>query len=155
VEIVRGGRTGVVATVLDACGAFEWVALSYLGFSGLLMILFQKNLPRAAHLLVIHGIVIIAILALIISARRSLNANWGRGTFGRILRVTRDWYPQAVFLFCFEELGALEQLIRHGWCDSQMMALDHWLTGVNVTVWLQRLVSPRFTDFMQMSFLSY
>ncbi len=124
----------------DACGAFEWVALSYLGFSGLLMILFsRRHLPRAGRLLEIHASVVAAIFALVISARLSLNANWGRGSFGRILRVTRDWYPQAVFLFCFEELGALEQLIRRGWCDSWMMSFDRWLTGVNPTVWLQQI----------------
>ncbi len=44
-EIVRRVRAGVVAA-FDACGAFEWVALSYLGFSGLLMIVF-RNICRA------------------------------------------------------------------------------------------------------------
>ena len=98
-------RAGIVS-VLDACGAFEWVAISYLGFSGLLMILFAKNLPRAGRLLEIHASVVAAILTLIVTARASMRANWGRGTLGRTLRIMRDWYPQAVFLFCFEELGA-------------------------------------------------
>ena len=151
---IRRVRAGFVAT-LDACGAFEWVALSYLGFSGLLMIVFSKNLPRAGRLLEIHASVMTAILALVVSARRSLITKWGREPLGRILRVMRDWYPQAIFLFCFEELGALEHLIRSGWCDSWMMRFDRWLTGVNPTVWLQRFVSPTLTDFMQMSYLSY
>jgi membrane-associated phospholipid phosphatase len=154
VEVIRRIRAGAVAA-LDACGAFEWVALSYLGFSGLLMLAFAQRLPRAGHLLAIHASAVVIILVLVISARRSLTANWGRGAFGRILRVMRDWYPQAAFLFCFEELGALEQLIHRGWCDSWMMSFDHWLTGVNVTFWLQRFVTPTFTDFMQMSYLSY
>jgi len=119
------------------------------------MIAFAKNLPRAGHLLKIHACAVAAIFVLVISARQSLTANWGRSAFGRILRVVRDWYPQAVFLFCFEELGTLEQLVHRGWCDSSMLAFDRWLTGVNVTVWLQRFVSPGFTDFMQMSYLSY
>lgn len=147
-------RAGIV-TALDGCGAFEWVALSYLGFSGLLMIAFRKNLPRAGRLLEIHASVVALIFVLLISARQSLSAKWGRGPFGRILRVMRDWYPQAVFLFCFEELGALEQMIRHSWSDSWMLSFDHWLTGVNPTVWLQQHVNPMLTDFMQMSYLSY
>jgi membrane-associated phospholipid phosphatase len=151
---IRRGRTAFVAA-LDACGAFEWVALSYLGFSGLLMIGFSKNLSRAGRLLEIHAGVTAAIFALVVSARRSLNAQRGRRPLGRILRVVRDWYPQAVFLYCFEELGALEQLIHRGWRDSWMMGFDHWLTGVNPTVWLQQFVSPIFTDFMQMAYLSY
>jgi len=144
-----------VVSMLEACGAFEWVALSYLGFTGLLMILFAKNLPRAGRLLEIHASAIAAIFTLIISARVSLQASWGRGSFGRTLRVMRDWYPQAVFLFCFEELGALEHLIQGGWCDAWMLGFDRWLTGVNPTVWLQQHVSPILTDFMQMAYLSY
>jgi membrane-associated phospholipid phosphatase len=152
-EISRA-KAAVVAA-LDACGAFEWVALSYLGFSGLLMILFAKNLPRAGRLLEIHASVVTAILTLATAARRSLSASWGRGALGRTVRVMRDWYPQAVFLFCFEELGALAHLIRSGWCDPWMMAFDRWVTGVNPTVWLQRFVSPMLTDFMQMAYLTY
>jgi membrane-associated phospholipid phosphatase len=142
-------------TALDACGAFEWVALSYLGFSGLLMIVFRRNLPRAGRLLEVHASVVALILALVLAAQQSLTANWGRGPLGRTLRVMRDWYPQAVFLFCFEELGALEQLIHRGWCDPWMLAFDRRLTGVNPTVWLEQHVSPILTDFMQMSYLSY
>jgi len=153
-RIIRRARAVCIAA-LDACGAFEWVALSYLGFSGLLMILFSKNLPRAGRLLEIHAGVMTAILALVGSARRSLTARWGRGRTGRILRVMRDWYPQAVFLFCFEELGALAHLIRGGWCDSWMLGFDHWLTGVYPTVWLHQFARPALTDFMQMAYLSY
>jgi membrane-associated phospholipid phosphatase len=151
---IRGIRAGIVAA-LDACGAFEWAALSYLGFSGLLMIVFWKNLPRVGRLLEIHLGAVSAMLALVFAARRSLNANWGGGPFGRTLRVVRDWYPQAVFLFCFEELGALELMIRRSWCDSWILGFDRWITGVNPTVWLQQHVSPPLTDFMQMSYLSY
>ncbi len=151
---IRQVRAAMVAA-LDSCGAFEWVALSYLGFSGVLMILFWKNLPRAGRLLEIHAGVMTAIFALVASARRSLRANWGPGPMGRALRVIRDWYPQAVFLFCFEELGALAHLIRSGWCDAWMLRFDEWLTGVNPTVWLAQFVSPLLTDIMQMAYLSY
>src|SRR5579864_5571083 len=151
---IRGVR-GTVVAALDACGAFEWVALSYLGFSGLLMIVFRRNLPRAGRLLEIHGSMMALILALVFAARRSVTARWGSGPLERTLRVVRDWYPQAVFLFCFEELGALEQMIRHSWSDPWMLSFDRWLTGVNPTLWLQQHVSPVVTDFMQMSYLSY
>jgi membrane-associated phospholipid phosphatase len=151
---IQRARAAVVS-VLDACGAFEWVALSYLGLTGLLMIVFAKTLPRAGRLLEIHGTAVAVILTLVTSARISLHASWGNGWFGRTLRVVRDWYPQAVFLFCFEELGALEHLFRSGWCDAWMLGFDRWLTGVNPTVWLQQHVSPMLTDFMQMAYLSY
>lgn len=150
----RGVRAAA-GSAPEACGAFEWVVLSYLGFSGLLMIVFRRNLPRVGRLLEIHASVAALILTLVFAARRSLGASWGRGPLGRTLRVMRDWYPQAVFLFCFEELGAMEQMIRRNWSDPWMLSFDRWLTGVNPTLWLQQCVSPILTDFMQMSYLSY
>jgi membrane-associated phospholipid phosphatase len=60
-----------------------------------------------------------------------------------------------VFLFCFEELGALAHLVRHGWSDAWLLQFDHWIVGVHPTVWLAQHANPSFTDFMQMAYLSY
>ena len=147
-------RASLVA-VLEACGAFEWVALSYLGLSGLLMIVFYRNLPRAARLLTLHAGFGAAIVALVVSARRAELANHCHRSWGRILQIARDWYPQAVFLFCFEELGALVHLVRRGWSDSWLLAFDYRLVGAYPTVWLAQFARPALTDFMQFSYLTY
>ncbi len=34
--------------IFEPCGAFEWVALFYLGLSGALMLIFHKNLAHPA-----------------------------------------------------------------------------------------------------------
>jgi membrane-associated phospholipid phosphatase len=147
-------RASVVA-ILEACGAFEWVALSYLGFSGLLMILFHRNLPRAGRLLGIHVGFVIAIVSLVVSARRIMLGRHRQKLLSRTLQAIRDWYPQAVFLFCFEELGALMHLVHRGWMDSWLLTLDYRLFGIYPTVWLAQISTPLLTEFMQFAYLTY
>ncbi|HXQ98162.1 MAG TPA: phosphatase PAP2 family protein [Candidatus Limnocylindrales bacterium] len=141
--------------ILEACGAFEWVALSYLGLSGLLMIVFCKHLPRAGRLLAIHSGFTAAVVGLVTSGRKSTTLFVKRSSFARFLQGARDWYPQAVFLFCFEELGALAHVLHRGWCDAWFLAFDRWLMGVYPTVWLAQFARPALTEFMQIAYLSY
>jgi membrane-associated phospholipid phosphatase len=150
----RRARAAIIA-LLEACGAFELVALSYLGLSGLLIALFWRNLPRAGRLFTIHAGVIGFVVALLISARRATNSPLGRGWAARFLLWLRDWYPQLVFLFCFEELGSLVHLVRNGWGDTWLLQFDYWLVGVSPAVWFAQHSQPLLTDFMQMAYLSY
>jgi len=153
-RVVHRVRASAIA-LLDACGAFEWVAASYLGLSGLLMMIFAKNLPRAARLLSIHGGFIAAVLALAFFGRKSQPATEDRTALARFLQAVRIWYPQAVFLFCFEELGALMHLTYGGWRDKWLLAFDRWLTGVYPAVWLAHIARPALTDFMHFAYLTY
>jgi membrane-associated phospholipid phosphatase len=119
------------------------------------MIIFYKNLPRAGRLLTIHAGFAAAIVSLVVSARRTVPAGRGSGLWARVLQVARDWYPQAVFLFCFEELGALMHLVHRGWFDSWLLAFDQRLAGVYPTVWLAQIARPVLTEFMQFAYLTY
>src|SRR5574337_288687 len=112
---------------LGACGAFEWVALAYLGVSGLLMVMLQTHLPRAPLRLAAHAGVAALVVGLSWAAQR-----WP----SRELLFARHWYPQAFFLFCFEELHYLVHLVFPGWFDRWLIAFDSWLVGVHPTVWL-------------------
>jgi membrane-associated phospholipid phosphatase len=152
--VVQRAR-GAVLGFLEACGAFEWVAFSYLGFSGFLMMLFWRNLPRAARVLSIHFGFVAGVLGLVAAARRTAPNAAATTIFRRVLQAMRDWYPQSVFLFCFEELGPLAHLIRKGWCDEWLLRFDGWFVGMQPAVWLARVARPALTDFMQMAYLSY
>src|SRR5262249_15473445 len=135
-----------------ALGAFEWVALGYLGVSSLLILLFYRNLAGAATYLAAHA----RVAALLVGLRWAgspLPARGGR--FCAVLRFARHWYPQAFCLFCFEELNSLVHLIFPGWFDRERIAFDYWLLGVHPTVWLEQFASPPLNDFMQMSYLTY
>jgi membrane-associated phospholipid phosphatase len=89
------------------------------------------------------------------AARRTAPNAAATTKFRRVLQAMRDWYPQSVFLFCFEELGPLAHLIRKGWCDEWLLRFDGWFVGMQPAVWLARVARPALTDFMQMAYLSY
>ncbi len=156
---LSGARPGAAASIwreaLAACGAFEWVALAYLGISAALMVIFRRNLPgAAAHSPALAGL---AWLALQIGvAALILALSWAarqRPSPGVVF--ARHWYPHALFLFCFEELHYLVHLIFPRWFDPWLIAFDHWLVGVHPTVWLEQFARPALNDFMQMAYITY
>jgi len=154
----RGGgresalRRNFALAPLAECGAFEWIALGYLILTALLMIAFRANLPRFAlhftiHLLALSTIISIPSAAGILRARKS--------PASRIFLWIRDWYPQAVFLSCFEELRILVHLIQPVWQDSVLIRFDRWLTGADPARWLLQFASPVANDAMQAAYLTY
>jgi membrane-associated phospholipid phosphatase len=145
------------AEAWEACGAFEWVALSYLALSGLLIALFAENLQHPARLLALQFLVVIVILGLCLAAERSAEraAIFGERWTTRLWHFWRHWYPHLFFLFCFEELGKLVHLVHPGWEDAKLIAFDHWLTGVHPALWLEQFATPARNDFFQFAYLTY
>lgn len=147
--------TGAIATILTPCGAFEWFSLSYLAFSGALMLAFHQNLPHPAREIAVHFSVFAAIL-LIVNLAASLQSRGPDSSLAvRTAKWIRNWYPQAIFLFCFEELRILVHLIVPNWQDSVLISFDHWLTGVYPTVWLARFNGYWTNEVMQIAYMSY
>jgi membrane-associated phospholipid phosphatase len=156
-----------IAEIWRVCGPFEWVAFSYLGLSGALIIIFSTNLAHPIRLLSVQLLVAGAIVALC-----SAEANvWGDapvsggksvadGTLSqKFWHFWRHWYPHLFFLFCFEELGALVHLVSSHWQDAKLIAFDQWLTGwaigAHPVIWLEQFVTPGRNDFMQFAYLTY
>jgi membrane-associated phospholipid phosphatase len=162
---VRGTKeTGIFAMAQQefaaawaTCGAFEWVALGYLGVSSALVAMFGENVAHPGRLIGVQGIVAAMILTLCrMEARAAKRAIWNGGTFsGRWWHFWRHWYPHLFFLFCFEELGRLVHLVNPGWEDAKLIAFDHWLTGVHPAVWLEPFATPGRNDFMQFAYITY
>jgi membrane-associated phospholipid phosphatase len=162
-----------------ACGIFERVASGYLGVSSALMLLFAENLAHPVRLIGLQALVAGVILALCrVEARVAERARFGQeeatatGMSGcptlAEARTTTDrnpcptfwhfwrcWYPHLFFLFCFEELGWLAHLVQPGWQDAKLIAFDHWLTGVNPSLWLERFAHPALNEFMQFAYFTY
>ena len=46
-------------------------------------------------------------------------------------------------------------LVQPGWQDAKLIAFDHWLTGVNPSLWLERFAHPALNEFMQFAYFSY
>jgi len=73
----------------------------------------------------------------------------------RFWHFWRHWYPHLFFLFCFEEMGKLVHLVQPSWKDAKLLAFDHWLTGVNPSLWLERFAQPALNEFMQFAYFTY
>jgi membrane-associated phospholipid phosphatase len=162
----RVGREAAMAWA--ACGAFEWVALGYLGVSSFLIVLFAENLAHPVRLLGVQAIVALMIFVLCrVEARVTEQAKWSSGVrYGtdrnvyttlsqKFWHFWRHWYPHLFFLFCFEEMGQLVHLVSPKWQDAKLIALDHWLTGVHPSIWLEQFATPARNDFMQFAYLTY
>jgi membrane-associated phospholipid phosphatase len=146
-----------LAAAWGACGAFEWIALGYLGMSSALIVLFAKNLTHPLRMLGAQIVVAAMIVALCRGeAQAAERVQRNRETFSaRWWHFWRHWYPHLFFLFCFEELGKLVHLVNQGWEDAKLIAFDHWLTGVHPAVWLEQFATPARNDFMQFAYLTY
>ena len=153
-DVFKSGHS-LATAVCEPLGAFEWVALSYLGFSGALMVIYHKNLARPAFHIAVHFGVAVAILVITNVAYCTGRGEFSRPRIAMCLSWVRDWYPQAVLLFCFEELQILVHLIVPAWRDSVLIAFDHWLTGVYPAVWLAQFTSVWLNEAMQVAYMSY
>ncbi len=145
----------IAGAILEPCGAFEWVSLFYLGLSGALMLIFHYNLVHPALHIAAHFAVFAGILLIVNAADRVNHSRFAGSRAGKTLRWIRDWYPQAVFLFCFEELRILVHLIDPLWRDSVLIAFDYHLTGVYPAVWLNQFTSVWLNETMQIAYMSY
>jgi len=144
----------MLAEAWAACGVFEWVALGYLGLSSVLILVFAENLAHPLRLLGVQALVAAVILGLCWKDTRQ-RCGAGTGSASGFWYFWRHWYPHLFFLFCFEELAYLVHLVYRGWFDTKLIAVDAWLTGVNPSLWLERLAHPALNEFMQFAYFTY
>ncbi len=146
-----------IAGAWAACGAFEWVALGYLGASSALIVVFAGNLAHPLLLLATQAALAALVLTLCrVQARAAARADvHGISFSSRWWHFWRHWYPHLFFLFCFEELAHLMTLFTPHWQDAKLIAFDYWLTGVHPSIWLEQLATPVRNEFMQLVYLSY
>lgn len=156
------------AAARAACGMFECVAFAYLGISSALVVLFAENIAHPLRLIGTQALVAGVILVLCrveswVADGQKFGENAGKETDGnvcptfahRFWHFWRHWYPHLFFLFCFEELGRLVHLVQPGWQDAKLIAFDHWLTGVNPSLWLERFAHPALNEFMEFAYFTY
>ena len=154
---LAGWVTWEVAAAWAACGAFEWVALAYLGASSALIAVFAQNLAHPVKLFGVQALAAAMILVLCrLEARVAQQSDRRRDTFlAKFWHFWRHWYPHLFFLFCFEELGELVHVVTPGWQDAKLISFDQWLTGVNPSLWLERFRHPALNEFMQFAYFTY
>ncbi len=146
-----------IAEAWTACGAYEWLALGYLGTTSALIAVFAENLAHPYRLLAAQACVVIIILVLCLVQRRSAAREklYGPSFSADWWHFWRHWYPHLFFLFCFEELAYLMTLATPHWQDAKLIAADYWLAGVHPSVWLEQFATPFRNDVMQFVYFTY
>lgn len=135
-----------VADTCRACGAFEWVTFVYLGWLLAIFVIFHHNLAHPKACILLHLAVAAIILWLARCAARVDSPS---------LRIVRHWYPLALYLWLFEELGGFVHAIFPEWFDRVLIEFDYNFAGVHPSVWLARYANPALNDFMQFAYLTY
>jgi membrane-associated phospholipid phosphatase len=71
------------------------------------------------------------------------------------LALVLDFYSAVFLPIVFNTLEPLIEALRGGARDDLLIAADRRLFGVDVTVWLQRIVHPRLNDVFFLFYASY
>jgi membrane-associated phospholipid phosphatase len=107
-----------------------------LALTGALIAGFWNRVPDAGFLFVVHVACAVVVVA---AVKRP----------GRVSRFFRHWYPLLYVSICYREMSILIPAIRGTDADAQLAALDLRIWHANPTVWLERLQSRPFTEFLQ------
>ncbi|HYL47701.1 MAG TPA: phosphatase PAP2 family protein [Candidatus Limnocylindrales bacterium] len=149
-EAAPGTRAEFIPRGLEeiwhACGAFEWLSLAYMAWMNVALLIFHRNIAQPGLYIVLHCWAALAIVCLAWAAAHSKS---------KIVQFVRHWYPLALYLFFFEELGRLVHLIFPGWFDRWLIDFDYRFAGVHPAVWLAQFSHPALNDFMQFAYMTY
>lgn len=72
-----------------------------------------------------------------------------------MVRFCREWYPGLFFIFGFEEIGYLADMVTPERFHQALIALDYAIFGVHPTVWLGQFARPWLTEMLMFCFASF
>ncbi len=122
--------------------------LSFLFISGLflLTLLFHPRIPLWRAQLLFYLLLLGLLIALKLSSER-------KGTKG-LRGFLNDFAPVVFVILTYQSLGNLIQYL-HSDIDPVLIQIDFFLFGVHPTVWMERWITPWFTDLLSLAYLSY
>ena len=111
--------------------------LGYYAATALVELVYFSRISGAGWILAVK----VAAVAVLLAALRSPGRAWSH--------VFRHWYPLPYVAACYKEMALLIPAVR-GWsADAALSAADAAIWRTHPTVWLERLASPVFTEFIQ------
>ena len=116
--------------------AVDKVVLAYLALTGALIVGFWNRVPAAGFWFAVH----VVCAALVVAAVKRP---------GRVNGVFHHWYPLLYVSICYREMSILIPAIRGTDADAELEHLDFLIWHAHPTVWLERIQSAPFTEFLQ------
>ena len=122
------------------CGTRFWavdkIILAYFAGSVAVILGWWNQLPYAASLVAAH---VLGGALIVYQVKRPNPTSW----------IFRNWYPVPFVGACYKEMALFIPVVRHTDSDQWLAGLDYRVWHANPTVWLERLHSPAFTEFLQ------
>jgi membrane-associated phospholipid phosphatase len=116
--------------------AVDKLVLAYFAFMAALLLAWWGSVPYAGWLLAWH---VAGAALLVYQIKRPNRTTW----------LFRNWYPVIYVASCYKEMADFLPLARHVVYDQQLADLDQRIWGLQPGVWLSRIQSPAFTEFLQ------
>ena len=124
----------------------DFVSIVFLLFLIGLNLVFCSRVPQWSELVAID----LAVIAAIFYLARGAHAKKSRLIIG-----LHRWYCYLIILFVFKEIYLMVHPIHPTDYDQVLIAIDHWVFGVNPTQWIGRFAFPLLTEVLQIAYFSY
>ncbi len=140
----RGGNKSFLSA--KEIAPFHGLTLIFLSGLILLTLFFREQIPVWQALLLgyISSVGLLFAIKLI----------YDRNAMGRAGVFLHYFSPIFFVIFIYTSLGDLIQHLQPD-IDPLLIRIDYFLFGVHPTVWIERWISPWFTDLMSLAYASY
>ncbi|MFQ5603216.1 MAG: phosphatase PAP2 family protein [bacterium] len=125
----------------------DFATFAYIGLVALLLIFFHEGVQHWPWLVLLHVVIIGALMLFINYVEKK--------SFSKVLIFFRDAYPFFLYIFMFEELHLIANILFPFWLEGKLIQWDLFLFGQYPTVWVQSLFRPWLTEYMAFSYWSY
>ena len=116
--------------------AVDKVVLTYFAFAVVVILGWWSKLPDAPALLAAN---LLGIAGIVYEVKRPNVTSW----------IFRNWYPLLYVACCYKEMALFIPAARRTDADQWLADLDFRIWGAQPTVWMERIHTPVFTEFLQ------
>lgn len=132
--------------IISFLSAADFVTIVFLLLLSVLNLLFASRIEMW-HQLVLANTAVIGLIGLF--ARRA------ESTRSKLWTGIHRWYVYPIILFVYKELYLMVRPIHPIDYDTLLIAIDHWMIGVNPTQWMAQFIHPFITEILQIAYTSY
>ncbi|HVN49177.1 MAG TPA: phosphatase PAP2 family protein [Bacteroidota bacterium] len=124
----------------------DFISILFIGLLTILNLIFYGRVP--------HGIAIIAVNFFVVGFILLL-AHFAKTRKTKLVIGVHRWYAYWFVLFVFKEIYLMLRPIHPVDFDWLLIAIDHWMFGVNPTQWAAQFAHPVLTEIFQIAYFSY
>jgi membrane-associated phospholipid phosphatase len=135
-----------IRRLLSVLSPVDFISTLFLLLMTFLNLLFYDRVVVWKELVLINIVVVAVIfsIAWVAESRKT-----------RLLVGIHRWYCYLLVLFVFKEIYQMIHRINPADFDQTLIAIDHWMFGINPTQWLYQFSYPLVTEILQTAYFSY